>query len=480
MAAIASVAFGALLALIPRFGPRAVGYVRTFALIAAITVVGGDLLPEAIDGLGLVAIAVVLAGVFLPGWIERALESRIRIGLELGFAALVLHHVADGLAIALYSELSVVIALVAHTIPVIAVVVLRFATERGRNHALIRAALLGVAIILGAVLGRVVPHEAIEPAHPWLGAAVAGLLLHVITHDLTSDPPESHGGRALDFLACLIGIGLPLFASDVEPELGERFLALALDFAPPLLVAVVAAALIRPRTRTSEGGIFAAFTAARRFLGIDALIAAFVFLGGAHTLLYAGCAAAIAGAFAIVFRGGEPRETVELQGPGTMIAWAILGTLFAAMIGFERTSFSSTDIFGAAAALAVLTAAPIAARMPLVAVLMYAGFPPLVAFAALLIDRTAVREISERASMPRRAAAIAVVLAIAALGGYAASLLESPSMALRAPPAIAGVCLALLGVILAWNVYRAGARRYLGALGGAHEHAHAPTSDSGT
>lgn len=470
MAAIASVAFGALLALIPRFGPRAVGYVRTFALIAAITVVGGDLLPEAIDGLGLVAIAVVLAGVFLPGWIEHLLESRIRIGLELGFAALVLHHVADGVAIALYRELSVVIALVAHTIPVIAVVVLRFATERGRNHALIRAALLGLAIVLGAVLGLVVPHEAIEPVHPWLGAAVAGLLLHVITHDLTSDPPASHGGRALDFAACLIGVGLPLFASGFEPGLGERFLALALDFAPPLLVAVVATALIRPRARTAGGGTFAAFMIARRFLGLDALITAFVFLGGAHTLLYAGCAAALAGAFALLFRGSEPRETVELQGPGTMIAWAILGTLFAAIIGFERTTFSAADIFGAATALAVLTAAPIAARMPLVAVLLYSGFPPILAFAALLIDRTAVLEISEGASTSIRATAIAVVLVLAGLGGYAASLLDAPALALRAPPAVAGACLAILGSLLAWNVYRVGARRYLGGLGGAHQH----------
>jgi hypothetical protein len=433
-------------------------------LVAAITVVGGDLLPESIDGLGLLAIAVVFAGVFFPGWIEHAFERRVRIGLELGFAALVLHHIADGVAIALYQDPSVLIALVAHTIPVIAVVVLRFSLERGRKHAIIRAAILGAAIAIGAALGQIVTGEAIEPVEPWIGAAVAGLLLHVITHDLTDDPPATHAARALDFLAALAGIVVPIVASGFEPEVGERFLALALDFAPPLLLAAIAALVIRVKPREVSAATYAAWTIARRMLGIEALIVAFVFLGFLYTVVYVVAAAVLAAALGFLYRGGPARTFSEVGLGGAIIAWAIAGMMFASYVGFERTSFSTGDLIGGVAVLAVMTASPVAARMPLVAVLAYSGFPAGIAFASLLIDRTAVQEIATS----RRAAAWAIVFTIALAAGGVVSQLEVPARSLRAPPIVAEGALIALGFLLAWTIYRRGARAYLAELSGPH------------
>lgn len=454
--------------MIPRFGPNAVGFVRTFALIAAITVVAGDLLPEAIEAIGLVAIAVVLAGVLLPGALEAVLERKKKLGLELSYAALVLHHLADGVALSLYADLSVVIALVAHTIPVIAVVVLRFSVERGRKSAIVRAALLGLAIAIGVGLGELVPAETVASFTPWIGALVSGLLLHVITHDLHTDPPDSRRSRVLDFAAAAGGVVLPVFVSHFDHEIAERAAAVALDFAPVLVLAVVLAIFVRPRTKELSLFALAAWTAGRRSLGLDAVLAAFIFLGGAFAGLY--FVAAGIGALVLALFARRAGGSVEDHGGDALLAWAIAGALFAAYVGFEPREYGTLDLIGGTAALLAMTAAPVSTRMPLVAVLVQSGFPAGLAFAGLLIDRTAVQKISEHFPRGLRVAVWAAVVGIAGLAGLIATRFSAPAETLRAPLIAAYVCLAFLAIVLAVHVYRESARAYLASLGGAHEH----------
>ncbi len=416
------------------------------------------------------AIAVVLAGVLLPGALETVLERKQKLGLELSYGALVLHHLADGVALALYADLSVVIALVAHTIPVIAVVVLRFAVERGRKHAIIRAALLGLAIAVGVGLGELVPAETVTEFTPWIGALVSGLLLHVITHDLHADPPETHRARSIDFLAAAGGIALPVFASHFNHEIAERAAAIALDFAPVLVLAVMLALFVRPRGGTLSLRAFAAWTAARRSLGLDAVLAAFIFLGAGFAGLYFAAAALAAGALS--WFAGKYGGEVDREDQDALLAWAIAGAVFAAYVGFEPRTYGTWDLIGGTAALLAMLAAPVSTRMPLVAVLVTTGFPAAIAFASLLIDRTAVRKVTEHFPRGPRLAVWAALGVIAAVAGAVAMQLEVAKQTLRAPEIAAYVCVALLAIALAVRVYRHGARAYLASLGAAHQHEH--------
>ncbi|MCC7536260.1 MAG: hypothetical protein IT379_08605, partial [Deltaproteobacteria bacterium] len=68
---ILSVAAGALLATTPRVRAVGLGPIRTFALSAAGIAVLGHLLPEAVDGLGVVAFFAFTGALAAPWLIER-------------------------------------------------------------------------------------------------------------------------------------------------------------------------------------------------------------------------------------------------------------------------------------------------------------------------------------------------------------------------------------------------------------------------
>src|SRR5262249_21197707 len=149
------------LALLPRISSGAIGRVRTFALVAAICVVATHLFPEAVRALGSVAIAVFLLGIVVPAWAERALErffgahahgdqqghAHGGIALEIGFFGLVLHHLGDGIALYTYAgSFDVVLSLAAHTIPLIAVVVLQYSEYGRKRRGVVRASILLAAM----------------------------------------------------------------------------------------------------------------------------------------------------------------------------------------------------------------------------------------------------------------------------------------------------------------------------------------------
>jgi hypothetical protein len=213
-----AVAAGAALGLAPS-GGRSLGALRWVALLAAIAVVFAHLLPEAIHGIGaLPAIALFVLGLVVPiaiEWLFRArravagIEMRHGLGLELGFWGLIVHHVGDGLVLGAYAHiergpsneyLDVVLALVAHTVPLVAVVASAYARAEGRRAAALRCLGLALAIALGTFAAGEFGARVAERFQNWISAAVSGLLLHVAAHDLgavrwRSASVQRHGDR---------------------------------------------------------------------------------------------------------------------------------------------------------------------------------------------------------------------------------------------------------------------------------------------
>lgn len=183
------------------------GVLRWLALLAAIAVVFTHLLPESIHAVGApFAIALFVLGLVLPIGLERLFRARAGstdasadqhgLGLKLGFWGLVVHHVGDGLVLGAYAHIDhvehvpsdghgdVLLALVTHTVPLVAVVASAYAREEGRRAAALRCAGLAVASAVGLLAAGAFGGSVVETFQHWISAGVSGLLLHVAAHDL--------------------------------------------------------------------------------------------------------------------------------------------------------------------------------------------------------------------------------------------------------------------------------------------------------
>jgi hypothetical protein len=261
--AVLAVALGAALTAVSGARPTVLGLLRTFAATAAAAVVLTHLLPDALSGAGLwggVAFLFGLVGPVLLHHVSARLASRqtelspARLALEAGFIGLLVHHVGDGLGIGAYAalpggvlaHLDVILALIAHTVPLVAVVTLAYRGEYGLPVALRRAAALALASVLGVVGSFAVPADALSSAAAWIGALVSGVLLHVVTHDWLEDLPRSRPARLADLLAAALGLSLVLLGGH-EPghgstgdELLGAMIAVGERGAPLLLLALAA------------------------------------------------------------------------------------------------------------------------------------------------------------------------------------------------------------------------------------------------
>ncbi len=188
--AIVSIGLGAALGLFVS-GTRAFGPVRVAALLLGGAVALADLLPQAVHVLGLTAVAIFLLALLGPlalGRLVRRLgHEGSAIGVELGYAGLLVHKLGDGIGLETFARpgaarADVLIAIALHTIPVVAVFVQALAAHRGRRQAAVRAVGLAVAAVVGVIAAGVVPSGIATTAEPFVGAAVAGLLLHVVAH----------------------------------------------------------------------------------------------------------------------------------------------------------------------------------------------------------------------------------------------------------------------------------------------------------
>ncbi len=280
LAALASVAAGAALGSFRDVsGPRlaALFYpIQTFALAAVLTSVFAHLLPEAISGVGPWALVVFAAGIALPplamrlGGDEHHSARGHAMAFELGFVGLMIHKVADGVALAVFTSgehsahnhLDIIIGIAAHTIPVTAIIVIAFAKEHGRRPALLRAALLAVAVAAGMGATVAGGEMVLEAAAPWATAALAGLLLHILAHDLPVTSERTAGVRVGEALGLILGVAVPLVLSGHGHEHGHTHSAilsapiaiaeLALQLSPALLLGLLGTALLSAFRRASD------------------------------------------------------------------------------------------------------------------------------------------------------------------------------------------------------------------------------------
>lgn len=284
---LASVLLGTALAIMPSVRQAWMGPLRTFALISALAVVVMHLLPIALAEIGGWAVLVFLFGLVAPEalgklgetlWRARRsapagpqnAELRRVMALEATYFGLLLHRVGDGLGLGAFTgemyssagSAGVIVALSAHAVPVVAIMVLAFDSVQGRGSALTRALGLWVASTIGVWFSHSLPQAAFAQASAYISAFVGGTLLHVVTHDLAADLPRTRVQRAADLVALGLGVYVSLIghaahAHDGGPEdIGEHMLdvlsAFGIATAPALVFGVAAAALLAQRSRPAR------------------------------------------------------------------------------------------------------------------------------------------------------------------------------------------------------------------------------------
>jgi uncharacterized membrane protein YraQ (UPF0718 family) len=217
---IAALAIGTWMALAGAAQPRVLSPLRSFALASVLVAIALHLLPEALARGGPGVLAVFAVGVLAPSMLGR-LVAAVRgpggdphgaLATALGVAGVLLHQVSDGVALGSVAggdaHWDVSLAIAAHSVPLAAVMALTTSQRRGRRAAIAAAGAMAAAVLLGLALARGGDHVA-SSATPWTSAAVAGLLVHLLTHDVPA-PPRTATARTIELAAIAVGIVLPL------------------------------------------------------------------------------------------------------------------------------------------------------------------------------------------------------------------------------------------------------------------------------
>jgi len=181
-----SIAAGAALGLMRGNARRPLRAVQIAALAAALGVALLQLLPEALEALGAPALA-AFAVPLLP-LLRSAARSAHSLAVELGYAALLVHQLGDGVLLGAYGGMlfpmrphaGLLAAVALHTVPVASAIALRFELRSGRRAALARCAGMFAASLLGIALVGRIPSELAERVDPWASALIAGLLLQSV------------------------------------------------------------------------------------------------------------------------------------------------------------------------------------------------------------------------------------------------------------------------------------------------------------
>lgn len=508
-------ALGTALGFLQHLGARITALIRTFAVVSAGLVAAFSLLPHAVSSEGLWGVAAaVLAFAAIPV-LERVLRLAVRgarsstLRLEIGYAALLVHRFGDGVAMRVEGHgADVLLSLGAHEIPIVALVMLAYA-KQGTALALLRVALLGLASTLGCAMVDVMP-AAFDALHGWVDAIAAGILLHIVSHELTRSLPEP-GEHPLEIL-CAAAAGSVLWAPGEEGaglHLAGSVLAWSLTVAPGWLLALVLVTALRAwplRSKASDIALDAGSEsrvenvtlslsllgwrfAALRLLGASSLAAVTRMARRSEPAVPSADAAppcsaelgqsATAGArgFGVIAR----ESLLELW------AWLALGILGAAYIEtlIPPSTFvaafappSGGLLFAIALALALFARKAPAGAAPVLAALLDKGIPPAAALLGVWLGLLA-RRASLTLASPRSAEfwarwllsfGIAAGLAwIGQLHWLESSLARAAeAWSLRAPraSALAWGSLGVLCVLTLWGMLRYGVRGWIaGALG---------------
>jgi hypothetical protein len=530
--AVLAVALGAALTAASGARPVVLGLLRTFAATAAAAVVLTHLLPDALSGAGLWGALGFLFGLLAPLVLHPLTErlasrkselSRPRLALEAGFIGLLAHHVGDGLGIGAYAalpggvlaHLDVILALIAHTIPLVAVVTLAFRSEYDLRVALRRAAGLALASVVGVLVSFAVPAALLASASAWIGALVSGVLLHVVTHDWLEDLPTTEGARVADLLAAGLGLSLVMLGghepdhADAGDELWHVASELARQTAPWLLIGLLLSFVLGNVMHRELGklGNSLPVALARRLtfaLGPEGLALGLASYGLVWTLgalvatTFVPLVAALVAMLAVAIAGEDAaRETAAkleaspLSPPDRWRRFDRATAIWIVALGLAAT-FSAA--LPAGALLGSLGGADELAVTTLLGSLLGSGGPSVLAFASLTekglspgaallgvllssaLGLKALRElwraVGRRALLPALVWLISLSAAIA-IGINQVAPIPNP---LRLPESIGRVAAVLALLLIVVRAERAGVRRWLAGwfaeAGHAHSHAH--------
>ena len=221
-----AVALGGVFAAVWRKpGHAAFSAIRTFAVVAAAAIALLHLLPEAIASAGWGVLAATALGLLVPAVLERAMPGQHdhthdapTTALAMGYAAVIVHQAGEGAAVAALARTgalsySIVVGIAAHTVPLAMVVAIRVLEARGERSGPKRAMLLALggvagATVVGAAIGSTVGATALAAAQPWILAAVAGILLHALSHDALAAPGAGFAAKAADTGAGWAGLAI--------------------------------------------------------------------------------------------------------------------------------------------------------------------------------------------------------------------------------------------------------------------------------
>ena len=221
---VGSVAAGAVLGLLAPGRGRWLDAIRTFAIVSAVAVVVGRLIPDAVSAGGPLVLIAVAAAFLTPWLIERAghedpeHDHSSTKGLELSYWGLALHKLGDGFALGAFTGEShsghhhgdTLTAIAAHSVPVTALITLAFTAAHGRKSGIRRAIGLALIGVLGVVLAQQTSLGDWTRGEPWIEAAVSGLLLHVVTHDWAHEHERPALPGWPQVLAIAAGVGVLL------------------------------------------------------------------------------------------------------------------------------------------------------------------------------------------------------------------------------------------------------------------------------
>ena len=500
LVAVLSVLLGAALSFVPSTSRAVLGYMRTFATLAAVAVVVSHLLPEALRELGPLSILLFLAGWFAPALAhfigQRSTSGRAQHAvLEAGYWGLVIHHVADGIGLGAYTRLpdqgahlDVIVALAAHTVPLIAVVSIAYRTTFGARSAVMRSLGLAAASVVGILLSNLAAASTIEGFSPIIAAVAAGLLLHVVTHDLTEDTAHGPLARSLDLLVAAVGVSVSLLGVLHGEDAGTRefvqgLVQLGERTALVILVALLAAAFsLRSADRHSK---WARAALPAGTLGAESVllsIALFGFAAAGLRLLVTSLVVAFALNSPAQSAAQEPApgqhwrarasEALESSGP-----WLVLGLLIGALL--TSVPVSALHRRGGGPLVELLVVALVANLTPVAApaaVLIAAGLAGLGLSPGAILLFATLAPIADalKSALKTRAlvtiACFALAFASDSLGLSATPLdgaLSQGDLGLRA--AIA------LTVLLVFGIWQRSARLWLSTIvrPPPHEHEHA-------
>lgn len=347
-ATLAALLCAPLLYAAARHRPPLLAFMDGFVLVGIAGLVALEVVPGAFGEGGAWSAGFLLLGALGPSvlehWLRNARREAHVAALALAVVGLILHSLADGAALAPVNGEAhepLALAIVLHSIPVgLAVWWLMYPVFGALLPALALAAMcLGTlaGYIFGIELNAIVGGR----AWAWFQALVAGSILHVVfgrphLDDAATQrhaPPPYEGLGNLTALAGLVVMGHTHAEHSAHGGFADRWFDLALQIAPALLIAYLAAAAISawasrhrppigggfgvgptlrgaarglwddaPQTGSSSGAAFAGAITSALF-GLVTLSLSIALLGAEWTLIRAAAALIIATAVTLLMRG---------------------------------------------------------------------------------------------------------------------------------------------------------------------------------